>query len=197
VRGQQFNIHQGQPASGQCPLGGPHRREERGQCRNATFAGRRADIHRRFDTQTPDTAVDGVLQQVPVVARDFDDPRLRPEFPQPGPIDPTRVADPASEGEELGGQAPLNKAGKGDVHIGVVAVVKGETHGRALHRQVEHGLELRDVDPCHRFTGIELTRVRTHSVHGEVGDPGSPISKHRCLPGSHRPLSMLSICNVG
>lgn len=61
VRGQQFDIHQGQPASGQCPLGGPHRREERGQCRNATFAGRRADIHRRFDTQTPDTAVDGVL----------------------------------------------------------------------------------------------------------------------------------------
>lgn len=75
------------------------------------------------------------------------------------------------------------------MHIGVVVVVKGETHGRALHRQVENGLELREVDPCHRFTGIELTRVRTHFVHGEVGDPGGPISKHRCLPGSHRPLN--------
>ena len=52
-------------------------REERRERRHALLPGGLADVHRRLDAQAPDPALDHVLQQVAVVARHFDDERLR------------------------------------------------------------------------------------------------------------------------
>ena len=64
------------------PVLGAHRRaellvEERGHGRHAAFARGRADVDRRLDAQARDARGDDVLQQVAVVAGDFDHERLR------------------------------------------------------------------------------------------------------------------------